>query len=487
MRKQRQTHRSAGRLSRRPAIFVVALVLASMLLAACADEQTVSNPGSGAGAATERVTTAPPPRTDTEQAGDEPSKTGSGAPDAQNEKLTVTLNEDVVAAHNRFGVLVFRHLLGQQLNQLGQADGSGDGDDTNVFLSPTSIALALGMALNGAAGETESAMAAAMQLAELRDGGLTRDDINAAHLAMVEALTGADVRLDIANSIWYREELAFNPDFLRDNERYYRALVSRLDFAAPESVSIINDWVSEATQGLIPSVIDQLNEDQIMMLINAVYFKGDWTTPFNAQLTRELPFRSLGGGTRPVPMMYRDGRIDYYENDFQAVRLPYGEDERIAMYVFLPPADEDFGAFVERLTDEALAEAFDQFAPAQGEVLLPRMDIAYKSKLNEALEALGMGVAFDANAADFSRMRPAGENRKIYIGDVVHQSVLKVDEEGTEAAGVTSVEFRVTSLPVYDFRFQADRPFIVIIRDDATGAMLFVGAITDPGSQGRAL
>lgn len=478
MRYAHRTLARATRLTARCPLVLVMLVLAALLLAACTGEQTTSSEGTGA----EPTTTAP---SQADASGSPSTSTGGGpaadeavdtastpADEVPDEELTVELNPDVVAAHNRLGMLVFQQLVSQQ---------PGDATES-IFLSPTSIALALSMAWNGADGDTEAAMAGALQLADALGGDLTRADIHAANLALLQELADTDVRLDIANSIWYREELAFNPEFLRENERFYRALVSRLDFKAAESVDIINRWVSDTTQGLIPSVVEQLDDDQIMMLVNAVYFKGDWTTPFDAHLTRDMPFYAAAGDSRNVPMMYREGRIEYFEDGFQAVRLPYGDEERLAMYVFLPPADVDIHDFTADFTYETLTDTFARFAPARGEVLLPRMDIAYKANLNEPLRALGMGVAFDAGAADFGRMRPAGETRNIYIGDVIHQSVLKVDEEGTEAAAVTSVDFRVTSLPMYDFRFQADRPFVVVIRDDATGALLFVGAVTDPGA-----
>ena len=151
------------------------------------------------------------------------------------------------------------------------------------------------------------------------------------------------------------------------------------------------------------------------------------------------------------------------------------------MYVFLPPANADFHEFARTFTYETMAQTFDQFRPAFGEVMLPRMEVSYRTQLNDALRELGMGIAFNPNAADFSRMLPTGAGRNVYMGDVIHQSVLKVDEEGTEAAAVTSVEFRMTSVPVYEFTFKADRPFLIAIRDDDTGALLFVGAIVDPG------
>lgn len=455
-------------------LLLILLITFALLLTACGDGQPGATPTTG------------------EQRHEEPLAEDMVhhnedllAEDADGDDAPVERSAEVVTAHNQLGMLVFQQLL-------PSSDAAPAGNVDSVFISPTSIALALGMAYNGADGQTAEAMAAAMQLGSVRRG-LSRDELNNANLALVQALSDAAsddadssrVRLDIANSIWYRREMAFNPTFLQDSERYYRALVSGLDFNAPDSVDTINHWVSDATEGLIPTVVDQLSDDLVMLLINAVYFNGEWTTPFEEHLTRDMPFQSTSGDRLTVPMMYRAGRIDYYEDDFQAVRLPYGDDERLAMYVFLPPADADFLEFARQLTYDTVAASFDRFAPAQGEVYLPRMDITYKSKLNEALKALGMGIAFDGGAADFGRLRPANETRNIYISDVLHRSVLVVDEQGTEAAAVTSVDFRVTSLPMYDFTFKADRPFFIVIRDDATEALLFVGAILHPNSSAQ--
>lgn len=381
----------------------------------------------------------------------------------------------VVQAHNRLGMVLF-----STINKSGEE---------NVFLSPTSIALALSMAYNGADGTTLAAMREAMQWGELSD-----DQINAASLALLHLLDEASsdeteigdagIRMNIANSLWHRLEFAPGEKYLQDVRRFYRALVEGLDFNAAQSVKTINAWVSDATQGLIPTVVDRLDADLLMLLINAVYFKGDWTHPFDTRQTREMPFHLTPQSTRPVPMMHHSGTIDYYEDEgMQAIRLPYGQDERLAMYVYLPKAGLDFDSFVQQITYDTLEDTFDQFTPKYGEVNLPRMDIAYKVRLNDALTALGMGIAFNGGQADFGRMRSDEGPGNLYLGDVIHQSVLKVDEEGTEAAAVTSIEVRVTSMPVYAFRFRADRPFVIAIRDDETGALLFVGAIRDPMRQ----
>ena len=164
-------------------------------------------------------------------------------------------------------------------------------------------------------------------------------------------------------------------------------------------------------------------------------------------------------------MMYRSGSIEYYEGSFQAVRLPYGETGRTAMYLFLPPGGESIAAFAGRF-EEIAGEAFGNFRASEGEVWIPRLDVTFKATLNEPLRRLGMGVAFDPASADFSRMFAGARPGDFYIGDVLHQTVLKVDETGTEAAAVTSIEVRLTSVPVRRFSFKADRPFLLAIRDD---------------------
>jgi len=402
---------------------------------------------------------------------------GSRAEESTSSEATSNLDKplldpDVLAAHNRFGYRLFADLLSDATNESG-----------NVILSPISVALALAMTENGASDETALAIAQAMQHAELMDGGLTQKALNASNLALInllnEAAAEGDIRLKVANALWHRNGLTLVPEFADATEHFYRAELSGLDFSAAESVDRVNAWADEATEGLIPSVVDELSDDLAVLIANAVYFKGDWQTPFDSRLTRPLPFRLTTGERPEVAMMYRSGSIEYFEEDFQAIRLPYGEAGRTAMYVFLPPENESIATFAERLQDAA-ADAFGNFRSLEGEVWLPRLDVSFKSSLNEPLKRLGMGIAFDPGAADFSRMVLGARPGDLFIGNVLHQAVLKLDETGTEAAAVTSIEIRLTSAPVRRFAFRADRPFLFVIRDDETGAILFTGAIVDP-------
>lgn len=389
---------------------------------------------------------------------------------AHAEGQMTTVNPTIIAAHNELGLLIHDALM--------RTAEAGD----NVFISPLSISLALSMAYNGAAGDTATAMADTLQLSDLEI-----DAINEANRALLQAYSAdsADmplgVRLHIANSLWHRQGFPLRSEFLQRNATFYDATAEQLDFAAPESVDVINEWVSRRTEGLIDNLVDRLEDDLVLLLINTVYFKGEWTVPFDAAFTREGPFRLASGEERMVPFMYHDGRFDHYANaDFQAVRLPYGDDERLAMYVFLPAETTDLHAFAEQLSYTNWNEWLAGFTRKLGEVTLPRINVEYKTSLNDVLHSLGMGVAFDRMRADFSNIVPKDSAAPLSISDVVHQSVLKVDEEGTEAAAATSVGVRVTSMPMYEFRFTADRPFFVAIRDDATGSLLFVGSIADP-------
>lgn len=460
---------NGGRRTKRRAMAVLMLSCA-LLLAACGNDGA-SPTASEAVAENESVVSIDdrPVPDDERLASATEIQSDSGTEEASTVKEPTDIHPQVVSAHNKLGLLIHKYLAQQA------------GEDENVFLSPLSISLALSMVYNGAAGDTAAAMAETLQWDEL-----DLETINKAHRALLDMLSEADddtlgVKLQIANSIWHRQGFSLRPKFLQQTDEFYRAIASELDFAASQSVDVINDWVSENTQGLIQNLIERLDEDMVMVLVNTVYFKGDWTLPFDAALTRDGEFTLSSSEVRDVPMMYRDGRFDHFAGpDFEAVRLPYGKDERLAMYVFLPGEQTSLAALQQRLSYENWNEWLSGFSRKLGEVSLPRIDVEYKVTLNDVLRSLGMGVAFDRSLADFSLMVPDDSPAQLSISDVIHQAVLKVDEEGTEAAAATSVGVRVTSLPMYEFRFTADRPFFIAIRDDATGALLFVGSIVDP-------
>jgi serine protease inhibitor len=368
----------------------------------------------------------------------------------------------LVAANTRFGF----KLLSQILEQ--------NGEPANLMVSPTSVAIALTMTYNGASGTTQQAMAEALELE-----GMSLEEINQANAALELALENADpeVQLAIANSLWGREGVSFNPDFLQRNRDFYSAEVASLDFTNPSAIATINGWVSRNTQEKIPEIIREINPDAALFLINATYFKGNWTTPFNAEQTSDRPFTLLDGSQKQHPTMSQGGRYDYLENDqFQAVSLPYGESRRLSMYVFLPRESSDLSAFQQNLTAENWETWMSQFGRREGAISLPRFKLEYETQLNDVLEALGMAVAF-TDQANFSGM----SDTPLSISQVKHKTFIEVNEEGTEAAAVTSVEMQTLSAPaVSPFRMTVDRPFFYAIRDNQTGTILFMGTVVEP-------
>jgi len=243
---------------------------------------------------------------------------------------------------------------------------------------------------------------------------------------------------------------------------------------------VINGWVNKSTRGLIDKIVDSVSRETMLYLINAIYFKGRWQVEFDPAVTRDLPFRLVGSGEKQTPMMSRSGSFRYGEDAaLQALRLPYGGG-RMAMYVFLPRATDGLGEFLRGFDERALAEWAGKLATREGDVSLPRFKIAYECALAPALKTMGMRDAFAAGAADFSKM----SDGDLFISEVKHKAVVDVNEEGTEAAAVTSVEIKATSIeaPRDRFSFVADRPFFFVIRDDSTGTILFVGALYDPAS-----
>ena len=346
----------------------------------------------------------------------------------------------------------------------------------NVFISPVSVSTALAMTYNGAGGETSKAMAKTLGLE-----GMSLNQVNSGYAALLDSLRSADpkVALDIANSLWARKGIALKPEFLEANRRFYAAGLAELDFTDPGALTTINSWVSKNTRGKIPQIIDRIEADSILFLVNATYFKGDWSRQFDEKETREIEFHLAGGKSKPWPTMFRRGDCGYFRGKgFQAVRLPYGSG-RLSMYVVLPDKDSSLDALCSGLTATAWDEIMSNTRETPCYIGIPRLKLEYGLKLNDALKAMGMEVAFDRLKADFSRMLPDPPGG--YIGNVVHKTMVEVNEKGTEAAAATSVEIKLKSaMPVQPAEVIVDRPYLIAVRDDQSGMILFIGAIYDP-------
>jgi serine protease inhibitor len=378
------------------------------------------------------------------------------------QKPTMNLDPKLVTANTKFGFKLF--------SEINQRD-----KEENKFISPSSIAIALAMTYNGAQGQTQKAMAKALELE-----GLTLQQINSSNAALKSLLENPDpqIQLTIANSLWANQKISFQPDFLQRNRDFYKAVVSNVDFSNPETVDIINGWVRENTKGKIDKIVEEITPDAAMFLINAIYFKGSWTNAFDPKLTTDSPFYLASGTEKKHPMMSQQGEYRYLENnDFQAVSLPYGKDGKVSFYVFLPKEKSNLETFTKTLNAENWEKWMNQFSSRDGSVSLPRFKMDYEIELKDALTALGMGEAF-TNKANFS-----GIGKNLAISEVKHKTFVEVNEEGTEAAAVTSVGITVTSAVVKPepFKMVINRPFFTCIRDNQTGSILFMGSIVNPG------
>ena len=349
----------------------------------------------------------------------------------------------------------------------------------NTAVSPLSVLLALGMAANGAQGNTLTEFT---QL--LGERGLSLDEINRAAAALSAGFreTGGSTALNIANAIWYDE--GFNPEqaFLQANGDYYQAAAYRADFSKSGTVDDINDWVSERTNELIPSIIDQLDPQAIMVLLNTVYFNAVWQNQFNPDKNSEDGFTLDDGSTADVIYMSNGVSGENYigQDGMQGVLRPY-DDGRFAYLAVLPPADTDVDDFIASF-DADTVKALIESASEQAVLLqLPKYEATSDLSLNEMLTGMGLRDAFDTAAADFGAMGSAGGN--IYIGEVIHKTKIRVNEKGTEAAAATGIVMEVTGAIENFITLRFDRPFVYAIVDLSSGLPLFFGVMKDPSQR----
>jgi serine protease inhibitor len=347
----------------------------------------------------------------------------------------------------------------------------------NTFVSPASVMLALAMTYNGADGTTRQAMSRALEIE-----GMSLEDVNRAFADLKSAMAPTDpkIQLKIANSLWARNGFTMKPAFIERNKKYYAAEIASLNFADPVAAKTINSWVNRNTEGKIDKIVDQIGSQDVLFLINAIYFKGQWQFEFNKEKTKPDVFRLAGGERKQLPMMSQAGSYFYYKGkNFQSVALPYGKGS-VSMYVFLPDEQTTLDQFEQELTSENWDMWMKSFRMTPGDVMLPRFKVEWESTLNNALKDLGMAEAFDSRA-DFSLIAEPQFGYKLFISEVRQKSWCEVNEEGTVAAAATSVAGAITSVPPERFFMKVDRPFFFAIRDNLTGVVLFMGSLTNPG------
>lgn len=285
--------------------------------------------------------------------------------------------------------------------------------------------------------------------------------------------------LDIANSLWVNQDLPVRADYIAQMQASYAAEVAALEFGTPAATDRINSWVKERTRDRIPTIVDQLPADQLLVLVNAVYFKGAWSEAFEPEQTRDRTFTLASGEVIQHPLMAQQGDYLYLETDqFQAVSLPYGN-ESLSFEVILPAQGTDLTDLAAELTPENWQRWMGELRSRPGIIQLPKFQFDYEADLIPALKALGMGIAFEPGRADFSGLTEL----EAFISQVRHKTFIEVNEAGTEAAASTSIGIMPTSMPMPPadpFEMVVDRPFVAAIRDRNTGVLLFVGAIVDP-------
>jgi len=375
-------------------------------------------------------------------------------------KINLTTDQvSIISSENSFAYDIFKEVLGNSA------------ESANVIISPLSISTALSMTLNGSNGATRDAM-----LTALRMKGLTPDIINNSYKNLTSALLNVDSRvlISIANSIWTNNNFVVKKPFVDILSQYYTAESKSFDITDPQVPAQINGWISNKTNGLIKNMIDKLDPKTVMLLINAIYFKGKWSTQFDKNNTVQATFYKPDGSTEMVPMMNQTSEFKSYIGEgFKLVELPYGQGNYV-MDVILPDANNGITDIIPQINDNNLKGWLDQMYEKKTVLSFPRFKYGYNEELKDILTDMGMGIAF-TDSADFSNI----SDISLLISFIKHQAFIETNEEGTEAAAATVVGFEPTAI-MSPFVMNIDHSFLYIIRETTTNSVLFMGRVTDP-------
>jgi serpin B len=371
--------------------------------------------------------------------------------------------KSIIAKSNDFGVDILKLVYEQE------------DEKENLMISPYSVSMALGMALNGADNNTEKQMQDMLGFSSM-----SLQQINEAYKTIMDYLLKADdeVEMAIANSIWQEETFSVKQDFLDLNKRYFNAECNARDFSSSNTVNEINAWCADKTNDKIKKVVDQISPATVMFLINAIYFNGNWKYQFDEESVLEQVFTNDEGEEFNVDMMQQEASLNYYSNDeIQMVELPYGN-EKFAMQVILPVGDRKLDDLFEDLSASKLNSWIEGLNSQEVVMSLPKFKFKYKERLNDMLKAMGMTDAFVGGIADFSGIT---EKEDLFISFVDHFTFIDVNTEGTEAAAVTVIGFETTSVGGDDKKyFTANRPFMFTITEKETNTILFAGSVKHP-------
>jgi serine protease inhibitor len=368
----------------------------------------------------------------------------------------------IIAADNQFGFELFKK-VNVSLNE-----------PKNTMISPLSVSLALAMVYNGTDGNTKTQMEQMLHKANL-----TPDDINQSYKDLVTDLISHDpkVELSISNAIFYRNSFSVKDNFITNNQNYYQAEVSGLDFTkTTETLNTINGWVNTKTKGKIDKIIEQVNPEDIMYLLNAIYFNGEWKYSFDIKETTSVAFTKEDKTQVQAPTMTIEKPFNYYNHsDFELLEMPYGSG-KYSMLIFLPKTGKKTNDVISLLNSENVNDWVQKMTEQKKEVFLPKFEFKFDNSLKDELASLGMTDAFDDIKANLSGISDAA---KLVISEVMHKTYIKVDERGTEAAAVTGITIGTTSIGP-DISFRIDHPFVFAIREKDTQAILFIGKVMNP-------
>jgi len=382
---------------------------------------------------------------------------------ADKEPTKIELNKksaEILQADRQFAFELFKEVCGLS-------------EEDNLMISPLSTSYALGMTYNGSAGDTREAFRQVFHF-----GDWTDQEVNESYQDLMSQLVTLDnqVQFSIANSIWYRLGYDVLDAFVAINREYFDAAVEELDFSDPGAKDIINEWIEEKTQGKIQDMLDDIPSNAVMYLVNAIYFNATWKYQFDPEDTREDDFILEGGTTHRADFMQMEGVFNYSSREgFTAVELPYG-DSAFSMVVLLPEPGVSPSDLVGAMDANSWDSWFEYTYPTPILIQLPKFKYGFKSLLNQPLINLGLGIAF-GGSADFSNIKPESG---LFISRVIHQTFIDVKEEGTEAAAATVVEMKDGASGGGPLRFVANRPFLYVIKENSTGAILFMGKVGKP-------
>lgn len=374
-----------------------------------------------------------------------------------NERL---FDESFIASNADFSLKVFKKSIKENENSL---------------ISPLSIMLALAITANGADGQTKK------EMEELLGGEIKLDELNEYLYSYVKNLpSDKKYKLKIANSIWFRDDesqLTVEKDFLQTNANYYNAATYKSAFDN-QTVNDINNWVKKNTDGMIGKILDEIDQNTVMYLINALVFGAEWDTIYEKQSVKDSIFHAINGSVRSVEMM-SSKESQYIDTGKATGFIKNYKDGKYSFVALLPNEDIDINEYIASLTGEDFMLAISNAESATVSAQLPKFSFEYSIKMNDVLSLLGMTTAFDKNSADFSKIGSSA-NGNIFIGNVIHKTFISVDELGTKAGAVTKVEMNTTSAPNMDIKYvKLDRPFVYAIIDNTTKLPFFIGTVMD--------